>query len=313
MIPSLKLSNIFDFFKAFPDEQSAINVLEKIRWNGKVTSPFDKKSRVYKCSGNRYKCVNTNKYFNVRTGTIYENSKLDLKTWFLAIFLFLSQKRGISSYQLAKDLGVTQKTAWFLLHRIRHAMVSRSINIELEGIVEADETFVGGKNKNRHKDKKVKNSQGRSFKDKTPVLGLLQRGETSKVLCFVIPDTKARTIRPIVLDNVKKQSTLMTDEWSAYFGMNTFYNHSFVDHGRGQYYSEGGITTNGIENFWSHFKRSINGTYYKVSPKHLQSYADEMTYRFNLRGDRISKVFDLFLQTAVTKRLTYKKLVYGTQ
>lgn len=318
---------------AFPNEQAAIEHFEWVRWQGEVISPFDQTSKVYKCSNNRYKCVNSKKYFNCKTGTIFEGSKIPLKTWFLATYLFTVSKRGISSYTLAEELSVTQKTAWFMLSRLRYAMVHKDFLREFDGTVECDETFVGGKNKNRHKDKKVEQSQGRSFKDKTPVFGMLERKEyeiierphknnpektvtekivtkDSQVKCVVVPDTKAVSIQPIILKEVKPNSNLMTDEWWAYQGLNKTYNHGVVDHGKKQYVN-GHIYSNGVENFWSHLKRSIIGVYYKVSRKHLQKYADEIAFRFNYKKETVSSKFNLFLQSVNGKRITYQTLIHG--
>lgn len=168
---------ILDLFEAFPSEQSCIDHLEKLRWDGNVVSPFDSTSVVYKCKGNKYRCKNTCKYFNVKTNTLFDSTKISLRKWFAAIWLVTCHKRGISSLQLSRDIGVTQKTAWFMLHRIRKAFeISDNDNEHLNGEVEVDETFIGGKNKNIHKDKKVEKCQGRSFKDKIPVFGVIQRG-----------------------------------------------------------------------------------------------------------------------------------------
>lgn len=308
MFSTKPFNSILDLIRAFPDEQSCIDHLETIIWDNKPVSPFDKTSTVYKSTKNRYICRNTNKYFNIKTNTIFEGTKIPLQQWFLAIYLFTSHKKGISSYQLAKDLAITQKTAWFMLQRIRYAMEHKSFLQEMEGVIEADETFVGGKNKNRHKDKKVKNSQGRSFKDKTPVLGLLNR--EGNVKCVVIPDTKSETIQPIILSHVKKGSTIYSDEWWAYQGLGKFYNHGVVDHGRGQYVNDSGETTNGIENFWSQFKRGIIGIYHnRVTRKHLQGYANEFTFRFNFRHEATGHRINLFLESTINKRLTYNKLI----
>ncbi len=160
-------NSILDLLQTFSDEQTCIDHLEELRWNGHVVSPFDSSSKVYKCKGNKYRCKNTSKYFNVKTGTLFDNTKVKLQKWFLAIWLVTSHKKGISSMQLAKDIDVTQKTAWFMLQRIRNCFGIENNNT-LDGEVEADETYIGGKNKNRHKDKKVDNAQGRSSKDKAP-------------------------------------------------------------------------------------------------------------------------------------------------
>lgn len=158
-------NSIIEIFTTFPTEQSCIEHLEQMKWNDEVISPFDENSKVYKCKNNRYWCTNTRKYFNAKTNTIFENTKIPLVKWFIAIYLNTTHKKGISSLQLSRDIGVTQKTAWFMLQRIR-SCYSQPEETKLEGVVEIDETFVGGKNKNRHWDKKVPQSQGRSFKDK---------------------------------------------------------------------------------------------------------------------------------------------------
>ena len=160
-------NSIIELLKAFPDEQSCIAHLEKLRWNGYIISPFDPISKVYDCKGNKYRCKNTGKYFNVKTGTLFDNTKVKLQKWFLAIWIVTSHKKGISSIQLSKDINVTQKTAWFMLQRIRNCFGNEKEGI-LKNKIEIDETYVGGKNKNRHNEKKIKASQGRSTKDKTP-------------------------------------------------------------------------------------------------------------------------------------------------
>jgi len=255
-----------------------------MRWKGKPVCPHCSSQKSYRLEKTKsYRCANKDckKTYTVFKGTIFENSNVPLTKWFEAICIVSSHKKGVSSHQLAKDIGVTQTTAWHILHRIRTAMNNNDLFIqEMEGIIELDETFVGGKNKNRHWDKKVKNSQGRSFKDKTPVFGLLER--TGFVRCIVVPDTSAFTLQPLVAENVKMGATLMTDEWKAYNGLNAYYDHFVVDHGRGQYVN-GDCYTNGLENFWSMLKRGIIGIYHKVSRKHLQKYCNEISYRFNTR------------------------------
>ena len=218
---TLPFKSLLDLLKTFPNEQACIDHLELNRWEGNVVSPFDHTSKVYKCGGNKYRCAKTKKYFNARTGTIFEGTKIPLQQWYIAIYLFSSHKKGISSHQLARDLNVTQKSAWFMLQRIRFAMENGLFTSYMEGIVEVDETFVGGRNKNRHKDKKVKNSQGRSFKDKTPVLGMLNREGNLK--CVVVPDTSSASIEPIIRQNVQEGSIIMSDEWWAYRNLSNGY------------------------------------------------------------------------------------------
>lgn len=168
-------NSIIELLQAFPDEQCCINHLEQLRWNGNVVSPFDSTSKVYACKGNKYRCKETGKYFNVRTGTLFDNTKVKLQKWFLAIWLVTSHKKYISSVQLAKDIDVTQKTAWFMLKRIRNCFGSDNDG-ELDNQIEVDETYVGGKNKNRHENKKVEFSQGHSHKEKSPVGGMIECG-----------------------------------------------------------------------------------------------------------------------------------------
>ena len=291
---------IFSFMAAFPDEESCIEYLEKMRWNGNVVSPFDITSKVYKCKSHKYRCKNTGRYFDVKTGTVFANTKLPLQYWLYAMSLFISHKRGVSSCQLARDLGVTQKTAWNMLHKIREYMECEN-NHELSGTVEIDETFVGGKNKNRHRDKKVEKCQGRSFKDKVPVFGILERG--GKVVAKVVPNTQAKTLIPIIREYVRKDSIVNTDGWE-YTGLDDDYGQMSVDHEKHfyglTYATDDGelvtISTNGIENVWSHFKRMILGTYYRVSRKHMQRYVDECMFRFNTRHYSDSQRLDLLLR-----------------
>ena len=206
-------SSIFDLIQAFPDEESCIHHLEKLRWGNDVISPFDSTSKVYVCKNNKYKCKNTGKYFDVKTNTLFHGTKVSLQKWFLAIYLATSHKKGISSVQLHKDIGVTQKTAWFMLQRIRNCYKIRGI-IQLQHEVEIDETYVGGKNKNRHFKKRVRNAQGRSFKDKTPVLGMVER--TGRVIAKTVTSVSSETINPMVLSTVSLNAKVYTDEWKGY-------------------------------------------------------------------------------------------------
>jgi transposase-like protein len=304
-----EIKSVLDLIKAFPDEQTCIDHLEILRWDGEVVSPFDATSKVYKCKGNKFQCKNTGKYFNVKTNTIFDNTKIELQKWFLAIWLVTSYKKGISSVQLAKELDITQKSAWFLLQRIRNCF-GIDDEEQLDGIIEADETFVGGKNKNRHKDKKVAQSQGRSFKDKTPVLGLLQRN--GSVRAFVVADTKSKTIQPLIFKHVQKDSVFISDEWHAYRGLDKYYDHHVVDHSRKQYvdFDNPEIHSNSIEGFWSILKRGYNGIYNWWSRKHMQKYVDEFVFRFNNRKTTQFARFTALLSN-MENRITYKELING--
>lgn len=296
--------SIFDLVKTFPDEQTCIDHLEKLRWNGNVVSPFDETSKVYNCKGNKYRCKNTGKYFNVKTATIFDNTKLGLQKWFMAIFIVTSHKKGISSLQLSRDLDITQKSAWFMLQRIRQCFGIENDN-ELDNEVEADETYVGGKNKNRHANKKIEGSQGRSSKDKTPLVGMIERG--GKLNARKVDNVQSQTLTKEIIRNVKESAKLYTDEWLGYKGVSRIYDHSIVKHNQLQYVN-GRIHTNTIEGFWSLLKRGIVGIYHFTSKKHLQRYVDEFVFRYNTRNYTTNNRFNLLLLN-MDNRLTYKELI----
>ena len=302
------IKSVFELTQIFSSEQDCIDYLETLRWSKVPVSPFDSTSKVYKCKNNQYRCKNTGKYFNVKTDTMFENSKISLRKWFLAIWLVTAHKKGISSIQLSKDIGTTQKTAWFMLQRIRACFGIENSN-ELEGVVECDETFIGGKNKNRHKDKKVPHSQGRSFKDKVPVMGMLQRD--GKMNAFVVNDTKRKSIQPLIYKYVNTATRLITDEWWAYTGLDKDYDHRIIDHSKKEYVSlqDNTIHTNNIEGSWNILKRSVSGMYNHVSKKHLQKYVDEFVYRFNLRKVSDQEKFRYLLSNS-NVRTKYKELCH---
>ena len=303
----VKFKGLSDLGVIIRTEQDCIDFFESAIWRGKPVSPFDPTSKVYKCANNQYRCKNTGKYFNIRTNTIFENSKLSLGKWLWAMALFSSHKKGVSSYQLAKYINITQKSAWFVLHRLRLVFKRPGLGTILLGkSVEIDETFIGGKNKNRHKDKKVPKCQGRNWKDKVPVLGMLERGGT--LITQVVPNTQQNTIEPIIRKSIKEKANVYTDEWLAYQDLSKWYNHKIVNHSAKQYVNEK-AHTNSIENVWSHLKRGIYGTYHWVSRKHLHSYVDEFTLRYNTRKHSEQDRLDFVLSSVVGKRLTYQQLI----
>lgn len=279
-----------DLINTFPDGQSCIDHLESLRWNGDVISPFEPSSKVYVCKNNRYRCKETGKYFNVKTATLFDNSKVKLQKWFLAIWLVTSHKKGISSIQLSKDIGVTQKTAWFMLQRIRNCFGFDNNN-DLSNEVEVNETYVGGKNKNRHKEKKVKNAQGRSTRDKAPILGIIERG--GKLNAKHVQDVGIETLTKEIV-SCMKDATIYSDERLGYNALKRIYNHKFVKHGKGEYVNCR-IHTNTIKGFWSILKRGIIRIYHFTSVKHLQRYVDEFVFRYNTRDlnecERFQSVF----------------------
>lgn len=298
-----EFNNILELLEAFPDEQSCIDHLEWLRWSGDIVSPFDASSKVYKCANNRYRCKETGKYFNVKTQTLFDNTKVRLQKWFLAIWLVTSHKKGISSIQLSKDIGVTQKTAWFMLQRIRNCFGFDNDN-DLSNEVEVDETYVGGKNKNKHAAKKIKGTQGRSIKDKAPVFGMVERG--GKLNAKHVEDVTIKTLTREIVKYVG-DATVYSDEWLGYNALKRIYDHQFIKHGAGEYV-RGSVHTNTIEGFWSIMKRGIFGIYHSTSVKHLQKYVDEFVFRYNTRDYNEGQRFDLLLANT-TQRLTYKDLI----
>lgn len=286
--------NIVQVYKQFPTQQDCIKHLEKVRWNGEPVCPYcSAKNSTPAPKEQRYHCNNCNTTYSVTVQTIFHKTKCDLQKWFLAISLTLNAKKGLSARQLARDIEVTKDTAWYMLMRIRRAFVDDQ---ELmEGIIEMDETYVGGKNKNRHKDKKTKGEQGRGGSDKVAVVGTLQRD--GKVKAEKVKDVTRKTLHGIVKKNVKEGSTIMTDEWRAYNGLSLLYGHQIVKHAMKEYVN-GACHTNTLEGFWSLLKRGVIGQYHYVTSKHLNKYIDEFCYRYNNRKN--ANIFSETLLKAVT-------------
>ena len=294
--------NLIQLMDAFPDEQSCVDHLKSILWKNHEYCPYCGHDTIYHFSDNKtHKCAQCRQRFSIKVGTIFEDTKLSLRKWFMAIWVVTSHKKGIASTQLAKDIGVTQKTAWFMLHRLRHAARTRSFNRPLDGHVEADESFFGGKEGNKHRAKRLPKSSGGV--GKTIVFGVMVRGGElrTKQLDDIMDARKEVTF------GVKPGATLVTDEHSVYRNLNRRYDHHTVKHSKGEYV-RGDMHTNSIEGVWSLFKRQVYGIHHWVSKKHLAMYLGEMTWRYNRReiedGDRMNE----FL-TCVPGRLTYKALI----
>jgi transposase-like protein len=247
--------NIVSVYKKLPSQAACIKHLEEVRWNGTPVCPYcNSKNQSPLPKENRYHCNNCNTTFSVTVGTIFHKTKMDLQKWFLAIALTLNAKKGMSARQLARDIEVTKDTAWRIMMQIRKAFVEDGDL--LEGIIECDETYVGGKNKNRHNNKKTEGGQGRGGDDKVAVVGTLQHD--GKVKDEKVKDVSKKTLHGIVKQNVKPGAQLMTDEWKSYNGLALLYGHQVVRHAMNEYVN-GACHTNTLEGFWSLLKRGVIG------------------------------------------------------
>jgi len=299
--------SLYELLDYFDSEEKCIDYLAQLRWNGQPRCPYCGYEKSYEINtttrGKRWKCAQCHKRYSVRVGTIFEESKLPLRKWFVAIYLITAHRKGISSYQLARDLKITQKSAWFVLHRVRETFESEPFKLGTN--VEIDETYVGGKEKNKHKSKRTEGTQGRSVKTKTPVLGIIER--KGKIFAIPVKDTKTETILPIMLDVIKEGSNVYTDEWTSYKILSDYFAHSIVNHGAEEYV-KGEAHTNNIESFWAYFKRGIYGIYHHVSDEHLSRYINESAFRFDNKKLTEGSKFDVCLANS-KGRLSYKKLI----
>lgn len=283
--------NIIQVYKQFPTQESCIRHLEQIRWNGKPTCPYCKSSKHSPMKdGLRYHCNSCNTSYSVTVGTIFHKTHVDLQKWFLAVSMMINALKGMSARQLARDIEVNKNTAWYMAMRIRRAMLTNGDL--LRGIVEMDETYIGGKpRKGATKKGTLKRGRGTN---KTSVVGMIERG--GDVVARVSGVLNSKRLMSLVRQNVDcDDATLMTDEYRAYSPMHRIISHKSVDHQTG--YVNGNIHTNSIEGFWALLKRGIVGQYHKVSVKHLQRYIDEFAYRFNNR--RNPEIFNMTILQAV--------------
>jgi len=300
-----EIDSLFDLMGSFPDEQACVDHLRAIRWQDGEFCPHCGGNKIYHFSDRKtFKCGECKSRFSIKVGTIFEDTKLPLRKWFMAIWMITNHPKGIASTTLAKDLKITQKTAWFVLHRLRHAARTQSFNAPLKGTVEADTTFVGGKEKNKHSKDRTGGTQGGAGKE--VVLGILERD--GELRAGHVSDQKGKTLKGAVRENVAAGSTVMTDEDRAFKGLDKDYFHHAVNHSAGEYVRQYTIHTNGIESVWALLKRQIIGVHHWVSPKHLDRYVQEMAWRFNRRdmkvGARMNGLFG-----CVEGRLTYKALI----
>ena len=294
---TVEFDSLLSLYERFPDEQSCREYLEIQRWNGKPICPHCEHDRVYRFKDGRlFKCASCRKQFTVRVGTIFEESPISLKKWFLAMYLITAHKKGISSLQLSRDIKVTQKTAWFMLHRIRYATTRKEFTEDLQGIVEADETYIGGKRKRGQK--------GRSRDKKTPVFGLVERKGQARL--FPVDSVDAFTLMHFIRKNVDSRAVIMTDDFPTYRKLGREFEHLVINHSEG-WYAKGVVHTQTIEGLWSLLKRGIVGIYHFVSSKHLHRYCDEFAYRYNTRDISDPERFS-FTLAQCRGRLQYKQL-----
>jgi transposase-like protein len=304
----------------FADFENCKDYMVQLRWGkGKVTCPqcgsddvsYLPNARVFKCFA---KPAHSRAKFSLKVGTIFADSPIALEKWLPVVWMLANCKNGVSSWEIHRAIGVTQKSAWFMLHRVRLAMQDESVN-KMTGTIEADETFVGGKVRNMHLDRQTRMRMGKrragGFEGKVAVMGLLERhgnSTGSRARVKVLPNTRAYHIRTNVIDNVERGANVYTDSLHSYRNLPVDgFVHEFIDHTEA--YVRGQVHTNGLENFWSLFKRALKGTYVSVEPFHLQGYADEQAFRFNNRGPmNDSQRFSYLMRKIVGKRITYAEL-----
>ncbi|MFN3521003.1 MAG: IS1595 family transposase [Phenylobacterium sp.] len=310
--PAPQPKTLMEAVRYFADADRTLAMAVELRWPEGVHCPtcgrtdvrFLSTRRIWECKEKHPK-----RQFSAKVGTIFEDSALPLDKWFVAIWAVANCKNGISSYELARAVGVTQKSAWFMLHRIRIAMDAGSPT-KMGGIVEADETFIGGLAKNMHERKrKQRVTAGGGDADKMTVMGLIQRGDgkvASRVHARVIRDRNAKAIQGVVREMVEPGSMVFSDSHMSYRGLSADYFHAYVNHA--VEYVRGHVSSNGVENFWSLLKRTVKGTYVSVDPHHLNRYLGEQAFRFNERKDNDLGRFRNVLGSVAGKRLTWKDL-----
>jgi transposase-like protein len=297
-------ATLMEAIQYFSDPLTCVQFFAALRWeNGEAVCPRCQSKRTSFLSTRLlWKCRDCKKQFSIKVGTIFEDSPIGLDKWLCAMFLIANCKNGVSSYEVGRDIHVTQRTAWFMLQRIRHAMHTGTFN-KLSGQIEADETFIGGKARNMHATKRAEKITGRGPEGKVIVMGVLERG--GEVRATVVPTRRKGDVQKHVREHVLAGSALFTDALKSYEGLSEF-QHEVIDHAVA--YVDGEFHTNGMENFWSLLKRALHGTYVSVEPFHLFRYLDEQAFRFNKRHTTDADRFIQLCSNITGKRLTGNQL-----
>lgn len=323
MIDFENFDNIIALTSYFNSNEICKQVIAERRWrDGDVICPYCGEHHCKVRKDGNYRCNKCKSNFSCLVGTIFENTKVPLPKWFVAMYLISSHKKGVSSHQLARDIHVTQTTAWYMLQKVR-LLYQQNDSIGFDGTVECDEVYIGGREKWKHKSMRMEHTQGRSTKTKTPVFGMAKRdvyvnkdGEEEPITfvhAFKVQDTCKDTLQAIIQQFAVEGSTVITDEHNAYNGLDKLgYSHAVINHGSDEFVN-GALYTNSIESFWSHFRRMIHGVYHDVSDKHLQKYIDEAVYRWNTKKDeecqRFSHMFHMSIGLVVRwQEITMKRV-----
>ncbi len=318
MIDFSQFDSLIAMTMYFNNEDTCKQAIIETRWSdGDVVCPYCGQHHCATRKDGKFRCNKCKRNFSCKVGTIFEDSNLSLVKWFIAMYLISSHKKGVSSCQLARDIKVTQSTAWYMLQKLR-LLYPQSDSEAFGGTVECDEVYIGGKEKWKHKSMRTPHTQGRSTKTKTPVFGMMERStivnakgrveNISYVHAFVVGNTNRATLQPIIQQFVEEGSRVITDELNAYNGLAALgYTHAIVNHGSEEY-ANGDIFTNSIEGFWSHFRRMITGCYHDVSDEHLQSYIDEAVYRWNTRKMSESERFAHMFAKSIGLIITWSEL-----